>query len=45
MASRELQGAAAAGAIALINSLGNFGGFLGLAKDVTGSYAASFFLA
>lgn len=46
MASRGLQGAAAAGAIALINSLGNFGGFLGptaigLAKTYTNSYAAS----
>jgi hypothetical protein len=29
LASRGLQGAAAAGAIALINSLGNIGGFLG----------------
>jgi len=46
MASRGLQGTAAAGAIALINSLGNFGGFLGpaaigMAKTYTGSYAAS----
>lgn len=46
LASRGLQGAAAAGAIALINSLGNFGGFLGpaaigMAKTYTGSYAAS----
>lgn len=45
-ASRGLQGAAAAGAIALINALGNFGGFLGpaaigLAKTYTNSYAAS----
>jgi ACS family tartrate transporter-like MFS transporter len=44
-----LQGAAAAGAIALINSLGNFGGFLGpaaigMAKTYTGSYAASLLL-
>jgi ACS family tartrate transporter-like MFS transporter len=41
-----LQGAAAAGAIALVNSLGNFGGFLGpaaigFAKTYTNSYAAS----
>ncbi|GFE82994.1 MFS transporter [Steroidobacter agaridevorans] len=46
LASRGLQGAAAAGAIALINSLGNFGGFLGpaaigFAKTYTNSYAAS----
>lgn len=46
LASRGLQGAAAAGAIALINSLGNFGGFLGPAaigftKAYTNSYAAS----
>lgn len=46
LASRGLQGAAAAGAIALINSLGNFGGFLGpaaigLTKTYTNSYAAS----
>lgn len=46
LASRGLQGAAAAGAIALINSLGNFGGFLGpvaigFAKTYTDSYAAS----
>ena len=46
LASRGLHGAAAAGAIALINALGNFGGFLGpaaigLAKSYTGSYAAS----
>lgn len=46
LASRGLQGAAAAGAIALINSLGNFGGFfgpaaIGMAKTYTGSYAAS----
>jgi ACS family tartrate transporter-like MFS transporter len=46
LASQGLQGAAAAGAIALINSLGNFGGFLGpaaigFAKTYTGSYAAS----
>lgn len=49
LASRGLQGAAAAGAIALINSLGNFGGFLGpaaigMAKTHTGSYAASLLL-
>jgi len=47
MASRGLQGVAAAGAIALINSLGNFGGFLGPAaigftKERSGGYAASF---
>lgn len=46
LASRGLQGAAAAGAIALINSLGNFGGFLGpaaigMAKTYTNSYGAS----
>jgi ACS family tartrate transporter-like MFS transporter len=46
LASRGLQGAAAAGAIALVNSLGNFGGFLGpaaigFAKTYTNSYAAS----
>jgi ACS family tartrate transporter-like MFS transporter len=46
LASKGLQGAAAAGAIALINSLGNFGGFLGpaaigMAKTYTDSYAAS----
>jgi MFS transporter, ACS family, tartrate transporter len=46
LASRGLQGAAAAGAIALINSLGNFGGFLGpaaigFAKTYTNSFAAS----
>ena len=45
-ASRGLQGAAAAGAIALINALGNVGGFIGpaaigLAKTYTNSYAAS----
>lgn len=49
LASRGLQGAAAAGAIALINSLGNFGGFLGpaaigMAKTHTGGYAASLML-
>lgn len=49
LASRGLQGAAAAGAIALINSLGNLGGFLGpaaigMAKTYTGSYAASLLL-
>lgn len=41
-----LEGAAAAGGIALINSLGNLGGFagpylVGWAKDATGSYAAA----
>jgi MFS transporter, ACS family, tartrate transporter len=46
LASRGLQGAAAAGAIALINSLGNIGGFLGPAaigfvKERTGSFAVS----
>ncbi len=46
LASRGLQGAAAAGAIALINSLGNIGGFLGPAaigfvKERTGSFAIS----
>jgi len=46
LASRGLQGAAAAGAIALINSLGNIGGFLGpfaigLVKERTGSFAIS----
>lgn len=46
MASRGLQGAAAAGAIALINSLGNLGGFLGptaigMVKTYTNSYAVS----
>jgi ACS family tartrate transporter-like MFS transporter len=46
LASKGLQGAAAAGAIALINSLGNFGGFIGpaaigIAKTYTDSYAAS----
>jgi MFS transporter, ACS family, tartrate transporter len=46
LASKGLQGAAAAGAIALINSVGNFGGFLGpaaigMAKTHTNSYAAS----
>ena len=45
-ASRGLEGAAAAGAIALINSLGNIGGFLGptmigLVKSRTGSFSAS----
>lgn len=49
LASRGLQGAAAAGAIALINSLGNLGGFLGpaaigAAKTYTGSYAVSLLL-
>lgn len=49
LASRGLQGAAAAGAIALVNSLGNFGGFLGpaaigVAKTYTDSYAASLLL-
>ena len=46
LASRGLQGAAAAGAIALINSIGNIGGFLGptligMAKQRTGSFAIS----
>ena len=46
LASRGLQGAAAAGAIALINSLGNIGGFLGpfaigMVKQRTGSFAIS----
>jgi ACS family tartrate transporter-like MFS transporter len=46
LASRGLQGAAAAGAIALINSLGNIGGFLGptaigFVKERTGSFAIS----
>ena len=46
LASRGLQGAAAAGAIALINSLGNIGGFLGpfaigMVKERTGSFAVS----
>lgn len=45
-ATAGLQGAAAAGAIALINSIGNIGGFLGpsaigLVKQRTGSYALS----
>ncbi|MBB6095917.1 ACS family tartrate transporter-like MFS transporter [Povalibacter uvarum] len=45
-ATAGLQGAAAAGAIALINSIGNIGGFLGpsaigLVKERTGSYALS----
>jgi ACS family tartrate transporter-like MFS transporter len=49
LASRGLQGAAAAGAIALINSIGNLGGFLGptaigYARERTGSYAASLLL-
>jgi ACS family tartrate transporter-like MFS transporter len=46
LASRGLQGVAAAGAIALVNSIGNLGGFLGpaaigAAKAHTGSYATS----
>jgi ACS family tartrate transporter-like MFS transporter len=46
LASRGLQGAAAAGAIALINSLGNIGGFfgpaaIGFVKERTGSFAIS----
>jgi ACS family tartrate transporter-like MFS transporter len=46
LASRGLQGAAAAGAIALINSLGNIGGFLGpfaigMVKERTGSFTLS----
>ncbi len=45
-ATAGLQGAAAAGAIALINSIGNVGGFLGpsaigFVKERTGSYAMS----
>ena len=46
-----LDGAAAAGAIAMINALGNVGGFagpfvIGWIKDATGSYAAGlYFLA
>jgi MFS transporter, ACS family, tartrate transporter len=49
LASRGLQGAAGAGAIALINSIGNLGGFLGptvmgYAKERTGSYAVSLLL-
>lgn len=45
-ATQGMRGAAAAGAIALINSIGNLGGFLGpaaigFAKERTGSYAAS----
>lgn len=49
LASRGLQGVAAAGAIALINSIGNLGGFLGptaigLARERTGSYFASLVL-
>lgn len=46
LASRGLRGAAAAGAIALINSIGNIGGFfgpaaMGMAKERTGGYTAS----
>lgn len=46
LASRGLQGVAAAGAIALVNSIGNLGGFfgpavIGAAKAHTGSYAVS----
>jgi MFS transporter, ACS family, tartrate transporter len=49
LASRGLQGAAAAGAIALINSIGNVGGFIGptaigFMKQRTGSYAMSLLL-
>ena len=49
LASRGLQGAAAAGAIALINSIGNVGGFfgptaIGFVKQRTGSYAISLLL-
>lgn len=49
LASRGLQGAAAAGAIALINSVGNIGGFLGpvaigWVKERSGSYAPSLLL-
>jgi len=45
-ATAGMSGAAAAGAIALINSIGNLGGFLGpaaigYAKQVTGTYTAS----
>ena len=41
-----LRGAAAAGGIALINSIGNLGGFagpylIGWVKETTGSYAAA----
>jgi MFS transporter, ACS family, tartrate transporter len=48
-ASQGLQGVAAAGAIALINSIGNLGGFLGPAaigfvKQRTGTYTASLVL-
>ncbi|MDD2335224.1 MAG: MFS transporter [Geobacteraceae bacterium] len=44
-----LGGAAAAAGIALINSIGNLGGFagpwlIGLAKDLTGHYSAGFYL-
>ncbi|MDY6946856.1 MAG: MFS transporter [Pseudomonadota bacterium] len=47
MVSRGLQGSAAAAVIALVNSLGSFGGFLGpaaigFAHESTGSYATSF---
>lgn len=46
LATGALGGAAAAGAIALINALGNIGGFagpyvVGLVKDATGSFAGS----
>ena len=46
LASHGLRGTAAAGAIALVNSVGNFGGFvgpaaIGLVKTYTNSYAAS----
>lgn len=49
LASTGLSGVAAAGAIALINSLGNLGGFIGPAvigfvKERTGSYGASMLL-
>lgn len=48
-ATAGLQGTAAAGAIALINSIGNVGGFLGpsaigFVKEHTGSYALSLML-
>lgn len=48
-ASEGLRGVAAAGAIALINSIGNLGGFLGpvaigLVRQRTGSYTASLIL-
>jgi ACS family tartrate transporter-like MFS transporter len=44
-----LTGSAAAGGIALINSIGNLGGFvgpylIGLFKDLTGSFAGGLYL-